>query len=341
MAARTVKISLAGLGILALVTPAAAADYVDSNWEQGQAQLERALPTGQARDFYTKKLRDMGFNITSTNYNHDRYLEYEVVKGDQSYEVQIDFDGDTNRATSIDIARNIWQTEATEAALGQDRDGDDDRIAAADRSAAPVVRSNRYSDRDRLRSDKMIDELEALPVGHNKAWYKNELKRRGYTITKVNTDDQDELQLEAVKSGHSLAFNADFDEDTGRSTSVDADTIWAESESTARVRTRDMATPTDDDEQWQQGQAQLQMALPAGKSRDFYAKKLRDLGYKVTSTNEADSDELEYEVVKGDRTYEVEIAIDEETNKATSVDIQANLWQTEATDRVVDRNQMR
>lgn len=343
MAAKVIKIGLAGFGALALATPAVAADY-GSNWEQGQEQLERSLTTGQARDFYAKKLRDMGFRVTSTNYNHDQYLEYEVVKGNQSYEVQIDFNDDTNRATSIDIARNIWQTEATEAALAQSRRTTvaDDRIATTDRPAVPAARRNRYSDRDRRSSDEMLDELEAMPVGRDKAFYKSELKRRGYTITKVNTDDQDELDLEAVKGGHSLSFNADFDDDTGKSTSVDADTIWAEAEATERVRTGDMATaPADDDEQWRQGQAQLQMALPAGQPREFYARKLKQLGYKITSTNEADSDEMEYEVVKGDRTYEVEIGIDEDTNKATSVDIQANLWEAEATDRATDRNERR
>ncbi len=64
----------------------------------------------------------MGWKITSVNYDKTDYVEYEIVKGDQSYEVQIDVDKNSHKATKIDVATNVWKTNATKQALkGTDR----------------------------------------------------------------------------------------------------------------------------------------------------------------------------------------------------------------------------
>ena len=63
----------------------------------------------------------MGWKVTSVNYDKPDYVEYEVVKGDESYEVQIDFDKSSHKATKIDVAMNAWKTDATKQALKQDR----------------------------------------------------------------------------------------------------------------------------------------------------------------------------------------------------------------------------
>lgn len=47
------------------------------------------------------------------------YLEYEIVKGDESFEVQIDFDKNSNKATKVDVTLNAWKTDATKKALKQ------------------------------------------------------------------------------------------------------------------------------------------------------------------------------------------------------------------------------
>jgi hypothetical protein len=233
-------------GALALAVPltthAQTTDTVE--WNRGQAELQRELMPGKAPDTYKKKIEQLGYKITSTNYDNPDYLEYEVVKGDQSWEVQIDVDDEARRATEIEIKRNIWQTDATQAAL---REGQ--RMArtnagagaaaagsAAESRRTTPLRNNQYSDRDRADTDQLIRELEALPVGRDKEYYKNTLRQRGYEITKINTDDADELELEAVKDGNSVQMEVEFDEGTGRSTGVDASSLWAESESTRQAR---------------------------------------------------------------------------------------------------------
>ena len=63
----------------------------------------------------------MGWKITSVNYDKPDYAEYEIVKGDQTYEVQIDFDKNSHKATKVDVATNAWKADSTENALKSKR----------------------------------------------------------------------------------------------------------------------------------------------------------------------------------------------------------------------------
>jgi hypothetical protein len=62
------------------------------NYEDEEKKLEQALKTGQDKNAYRRELEKMGYQITSVNYDKPDYVEYEIVKGNNSYEVQIDFD---------------------------------------------------------------------------------------------------------------------------------------------------------------------------------------------------------------------------------------------------------
>lgn len=222
------KIAWAGslAGALLITQPFSAAAATDSErWNHGQAELQKALQPGEGAAAYQKKIEDLGYKVTSVNYNDKDYLEYEVVKDNQTWEVQIDVDKNTGKATEVDIATNAWKTDATERALGQNKVDND-----------VYVRRNPYSDRARTTTSQLVKELETMPVGHDKQFYKDELKKRGYEVTKVNTDDQDELTLEAVKKAHSVDLTVAFDEKTGKSTSVDASTLWLESQATSETR---------------------------------------------------------------------------------------------------------
>jgi uncharacterized protein YmfQ (DUF2313 family) len=223
-------------GTLALTVPVTAgATESSEHWNQGQAELQKNLPPGQASDAYRRKLEDMGYKITSTNYDKPDYLEYEVVKGDQTWEIQIDVDDNTHKATKVDVAQNLWKTDATKAALeDSNRMASEDTYREGNRRTA--VRSNQYSDRDRVSTNQLVKEIEGMPTGHDKQYYKDALRKRGYDIARVDKDETDEMMLEAVKDGRSVKVNIDFDEDSGKSTKVDASSLWAESEATSRTR---------------------------------------------------------------------------------------------------------
>jgi hypothetical protein len=180
-------------------------------------------------------MEEMGYKVTSTNYNNPDYVEYEIVKGDQTWEVQIDVDDSTHKATKVDIVTNMWKTDATKQELEREKPmaGYDSTTSESRRAAA---RNNQYSDRDRSTTDKLVKELEGLPVGRDKQFYKDTLRQHGYDVARVDKDETDELKLEAVKNGHSVKMEVDFDEATGKSTKIDASSLWAESESTTRTR---------------------------------------------------------------------------------------------------------
>jgi hypothetical protein len=66
-------------------------------------KLEKALKTGEEKEFYRRELEKLGWQITSVNYDKPDYVEYEIVKGGNSYEVQIDFEKNSRKATKVDV----------------------------------------------------------------------------------------------------------------------------------------------------------------------------------------------------------------------------------------------
>ena len=204
------------------------------NSKNEEDTLERALKTGESKDFFRKELEKMGWQITSVNYDKADYVEYEIVKGNDTYEVQIDFDKNSNKATKVDVALNAWQTEATDKALK-----DKKKVAYPNKTTA---NPERYSDRDRMKSGK-------------------------------NTKEK------------------------------------------------------------------LEQTLKTGESKDFYRRELEKTGWKVTSVNYDKPDYVEYEIVKGDDSYEVQMDIDKNSHKATKVDVTANAWKTDATKQALKQTQ--
>lgn len=231
------KVVVCLAGALALTFPAvsSARSASSERWNQGQADLQKNLPPGQPADVYRQKIEDLGYKVTSTNDKKAGYQEYEVVKGDETWEVQIKVDDDTHKATKVDIVSNPWKTDATKQELKKEKPVAESTSSssAMHRTAADHTHSTAM---DRPTSDQLINELKSLPVERDKQFYKEALRQRGYDISRIDKDEKDELKLEAVKNGHSVKMDVAFNADTGKSTKVDASSLWAESESTTRTR---------------------------------------------------------------------------------------------------------
>lgn len=178
-------------------------------------KLERALKTGEEKAFYRRELEKMGWSITSVNYDKPDYVEYEIVKGDNSYEVQIDFDKNSRKASKVDVAPNIWKTDATENALKSRS-----KVAYPKR---PTENPERYSDRDRMKSAKDSEDKlqQALKTGEEKAFYRRELEKMGWKVTSVNYDKPDYVEYEIVKGDESYEVQIDFDKNSRKATKVD------------------------------------------------------------------------------------------------------------------------
>jgi uncharacterized protein YmfQ (DUF2313 family) len=178
-------------------------------------KLEKALKTGEEKDFYRRELEKMGWQITSVNYDKPDYLEYEIVKGKDSYEVQMDFDKNSHKATKVDVTTNVWQTDATDNAV---RTG---KKVAYPKTTTP--NPARYSEREKAKSSKdNEDKLEtALKTGEEKAFYRRELEKMGWKITSVNYDKPDYVEYEIVKGDQSYEVQIDFDNNSRKATKVD------------------------------------------------------------------------------------------------------------------------
>jgi uncharacterized protein YmfQ (DUF2313 family) len=183
-----------------------------------EEKLEQALKTGEEKAFYRRELEKMGWHITSVNYDKPDYLEYEIVKGDQSFEVQIDMDKNSHKATKVDVTTNAWKTDATEQALKSGKKVDYPKKT----TASP----ERFSDRDRMKSSKDDKEKleQALKTGEEKAFYRRELEKMGWKITSVNYDKPDYVEFEIVKNDNSYEVQIDIDKNSHKATKVDVAT---------------------------------------------------------------------------------------------------------------------
>jgi uncharacterized protein YmfQ (DUF2313 family) len=219
-------IIIAGVTLTVPVITAHAADKVNQYSDRdrmktakdSEDKLEKALKTGETKEFYRRELEKMGWQITSVNYDKPDYLEYEIVKGDDSYEVQIDFDKNSNKATKVDVTTNVWKTDATEQAL-KDRK----KVAYPNRT---TTNPDRYSDRDRMKASKdSKDSLEkALKTGETKDFYRRELEKMGWKITSVNYDKPDYVEYEIVKGHDTYEVQIDMDKNSKKATKVDVTT---------------------------------------------------------------------------------------------------------------------
>jgi uncharacterized protein YmfQ (DUF2313 family) len=189
-------------------------------YEDEEKKLEQALKPGQDKNFYRRELEKMGYQITSVNYDKPDYLEYEIVKGNNSYEVQIDFDKDSAKATKVDVAPNLWRTDATKAAL---------RGKKSEYPKGTTANPERYSDRDRRKAYNSEEEKleKTLKTGETKNFYRKELEEMGYKITSVNADRPDYVEYEIVMGNDTYEVQIDFDKNSGKATKVDvAPNLW-------------------------------------------------------------------------------------------------------------------
>jgi len=191
------------------------------------------------------------------------------------------------------------------------------------------------------------DALEkALGTGKDKAFYRQTLEKAGYHITAVNRDSADALEYEVVKGGNSYEVQVNLKD--GKSTKVDVTTnVWKAAATRDALRNKDhkyvypTAVTKDADtvrdsvrsKAWTGEKDQMEKALGIGHDRTYYKPALEKMGFRVTSVNESDPRNLEYEVVKGDTSYEVQVDFDANTKKSTRVGVSTNMWETDATER--------
>ncbi len=330
-------------------------------WTDEKDQLEKSLSGSMKAGDVQAKLKQMGYRITSVNDKEADYAEYEIVKGDHSYEVQIDMDPKTQMTKKVDVTTNVWEADSTERAKG-------DKVAAADRPmgmtpttpgmTAPAAgmtapAANMMNRREVLQNREAAfngekDKLEqALKGAQNRADYASILEKNGYRISSINVDKPDYLEYEIVKGQQSYEVHLDFKDNAPKATKVAVAANMWRADSTEKMMKDEnykhagpmVADPNGrySDRQyvkgWTDEKEKLEKALPAGMKVADMKAKIEQMGYKITSTNDREKDYVEYEIVKGDNSYEVQADLDAKTGMTKDVDVASNVWETDATER--------
>lgn len=228
----------------------------------------------------------------------------------------------------------------------------DKKLTATERTSVLADKGLNYSDRNRMKSwtsDK--EKLEqALKVGSSKAEYMKVLANNGYTITAINKDTSDYVEYEVVKADHSYEVQIDLDKKTGMGSKVDVDRNQWRADATkdamrngkAVLASKQLDNGDDYSDRanqkgWTDQKEKLEKNLVLGKDASFYTGELKKMGYQITSTNDKDKNYVEYEIVKGRDTYEVQMDLNG-AGKADKVDVTSNLWQTDATEKALSQN---
>lgn len=197
------------------------------SWTGEKEKLEQALKVGASKADYMKVLADNGYTITAINRDTAGYVEYEVVKGTQSYEVQIDLDKKTSMGSKVDVDRNQWRADATKEAM---------RGGKAVMASKPLANGEAYSDRANNKGwTAQKEKLEqGMVLGKDVAYYTGQLKKMGYQITSTNDKEKNYVEYEVVKGRDTYEIQLDLD-DAGKARKVDVTTNMWQSDATEKA----------------------------------------------------------------------------------------------------------
>jgi hypothetical protein len=302
-------------GALALAVPAISF-AAPAGWSEGERILEQHLQPGKTPADYRQILTGMGYTITSTNYDTPDYVEYEIVKGDRTYEVQIDVDDDTGNATDVDVEANLWKTNRTEAAV----DGSERMAALNDPNFIMVITPIYTVDaQERTELETMVRDLEQVPTGLDKESYRQALEERGYQVMDSATKN-DRIQFRVAKDGREALANVRFDDATGKAEQVNAFPLilnMAAQQQPSRSMARSSQASRPDE---MRKMMQELEALPVSRDRGFYRQALRQRGFQIVDS-ETTNNQTRFEAEKNNRRIALDVQFDRDTGKSTNVDV--------------------
>lgn len=199
-------------------------------WTGEQALLKQQLKAGASKADYQKILADKGYTITAINKDTADYVEYEVVKGNQSYEVQIDLDKKTSLGSKVDVDRNQWRADATKEAMRSGK-----AVAASKHLSNGSVFSDRSNSKGWTDQKEKLEK--GLVVGKDLAFYTGELKKMGYQITSTNDKEKNYAEYEIVKGRDSYEVQVDLN-DAGKAQKIDVTSNLWQAEATEKALDR-------------------------------------------------------------------------------------------------------
>lgn len=248
-------------------------------------------------------------------------------------------------ATAVLLMTSGWAAAQTTAPATPDR-------PMADRPTGVAPMGTRMRAPDRAAAMKDVkDHIEQMlkPVA-NRADYAKALEKNGFQISSINDDKKDLLEYEVVKGDKSYEVRLHFKDGATKATDIDVtNNMWRAPSTKAMLKDKNYkhAGPMVADPEGKYSDSrymkaagdekdQLEKLKTANMTADQYMAKLKDRGYQVTSTNDKEADYLEYEILKGDNSYEVQLDVDPKTKVIKEVDVATNAWDAPGTEQAKD-----
>lgn len=79
-----------------------------------------------------------------------------------------------------------------------------------------------FSDRDRVRIERVIEEIASLPLGQRRGFYRTTLEQQGYDILATRVGPTNHVQYKAMKDKQPVLLTVVFADDTNMSTALSA-----------------------------------------------------------------------------------------------------------------------
>ena len=230
----------------------------------------------------------------------------------------------------------------------------DDKAAntAEKRASDSSTTTDKEAWRDSKRMEQYGEEKTKLEKALSDTTSVDQLRARldqaGYRITSINRQSDEDMEFEVVKGNTSFEVSADLDNHLVKDIKV-SNNIWRADETNRAMADADYQgaevmydknqsgkySDSEYMDSWGQEKDALEASMPVGKAVSDYQKMLQDKGYQITSINDVDDDNVEFEVVKGDHSFEVQLERDPSTKIVNEVDVSTNMWQSEETEKAL------
>jgi len=222
--------------------------------------------------------------------------------------------------------------------------------------AAGAVIYEKGTWRDRERIGQYTNEKEKLQTQLTGAGSVDQLRKMisdaGYMVTSINEQSDDEVEYEVVKGDTSFEVSAESDGRETLSEVTVTNNLWRADETERAMRDENyqekelsfdgVTGAKYRDKQymssWNSEREALEAALTPGKTVAEYTQMLQEKGYQITSVNEMDGEDTEFEIVKGNQSYEVQLESDESRQIVESVDVTTNIWKSDETEKALARD---
>jgi len=198
--------------------------------------------------------------------------------------------------------------------------------------------------------EREMERLQSDLKGTEKAGeLRSKLSEQGYEITSVNANTDNNLEYEIAGNGQSFEVHVAVADGEINEVTVMSN-IWP-----AKATRRAMATPENKQArvsdfeqvtgdkyrdsrrwpQWTSEREKLESSLKTGQTLGDHEETLEKLGYEITAINDTDVSSREYEVVRGQQTFEIQAEMNKVSKVVSQVSVMPNVWLADATERAL------